>query len=160
MKTHTVLPRAALTVALGLLLASGHAGAQTATTTPPAPLSQAELTALVQQQAQQIQQLQSRLDALEAPAAGTTSAPAAPALESRVAALETSQSKAPKVSWSKGAPEFTRADGEVAFRPRGRLFVDGSSTDGSSSSDRNISGTEIRSVRLGAEGRYLSLIHI
>ena len=153
MNTPPVLPRAALSVALGLLLASGHAAAQS---TPPAPLSQAELTALVQQQAQQIQQLQSRLDALEG--TGTTAAaPAvapAPELESRVAKLETQQSKAPKVSFSKGAPEFTSADGNVTFRPRGRLFVDGSSTDGSSSNDRNINGTEIRSVRLGAEGRY------
>ncbi|OBU49093.1 OprO/OprP family phosphate-selective porin [Stenotrophomonas maltophilia] len=159
MHSHPVLPRAALTVALGLLLASGHAGAQAATA-PPAPLSQAELAALVQQQAQQIQQLQSRLDALEG--VGTTAgnaaaAPPASALETRVAALETQQSKAPKVSWSKGAPEFSSADGNVIFRPRGRLFVDGSSTDGSSSSDRNISGTEIRSVRLGAEGRYGTL---
>lgn len=156
MNTHTVLPRAALSVALGLLLASGHAGAQSA----PAPLSQAELSALVQQQALQIQQLEARLRAVEggqggAAAAVATPGPApAPALETRVAALESSQSKAPKVSWAKGAPEFSSADGKVAFRPRGRLFVDGSSTDGSSVADRNISGTEIRSVRLGAEGRY------
>lgn len=159
MKTQTVLPRAALTVALGLLLASGHAGAQNTTTTPPAPLSQAELAALVRQQAQQIQQLQSRLDALEGQTASAVSTamtgPATePALEGRVAKLESQQSKAPKVSWSKGAPEFTSADGNVSFRPRGRLFVDGSSTDGSDASARNVSGTEIRSVRLGAEGRY------
>lgn len=152
MNTHTVLPRAALSVALGLLLASGHAGAQSA----PAPLSQAELSALVQQQALQIQQLEARLRAVEGGQGAVPTPPVAqaPALESRVAALESSQSKSPKVSWSKGAPEFGSADGKVAFRPRGRLFVDGSSTDGSSVADRNISGTEIRSVRLGAEGRY------
>ncbi|WNH51885.1 OprO/OprP family phosphate-selective porin [Stenotrophomonas oahuensis] len=153
MNTYPVLPRVALSVALGLLLASGHAAAQS---TPPAPLSQAELTALVQQQAQQIQQLQSRLDALEGTgtAVATPAATPTPELETRVAKLETQQSKAPKISFSKGAPEFTSADGNVSFRPRGRLFVDGSSTDGSSSNDRNINGTEIRSVRLGAEGRY------
>ncbi|HDS1126479.1 TPA: porin [Stenotrophomonas maltophilia] len=152
MNTHTVLPRAALSVALGLLLASGHAGAQSA----PAPLSQAELSALVQQQALQIQQLEARLRAVEGGQGAVPTPPVAPApaLESRVAALESSQSKSPKVSWSKGAPEFGSADGKVAFRPRGRLFVDGSSTEGSSVADRNISGTEIRSVRLGAEGRY------
>ncbi|CCP11519.1 hypothetical protein SMSKK35_2480 [Stenotrophomonas maltophilia SKK35] len=152
MNTHTVLPRAALSVALGLLLASGHAGAQSA----PAPLSQAELSALVQQQALQIQQLEARLRAVEGGQGAVPTPPVAPApaLESRVAALESSQSKSPKVSWSKGAPEFGSADGKVAFRPRGRLFVDGSSTDGSSVAERNISGTEIRSVRLGAEGRY------
>jgi len=152
MNKHTVLPRAALSVALGLLLASGHAGAQSA----PAPLSQVELSALVQQQALQIQQLEARLRAVEGGqgAAAAPVAAAAPALETRVAALESSQSKSPKVSWAKGAPEFSSADVKVAFRPRGRLFVDGSTTDGSSVADRNISGTEIRSVRLGAEGRY------
>ncbi|MDR2960424.1 MAG: porin [Stenotrophomonas sp.] len=152
MNTHTVLPRAALSVALGLLLASGPAGAQSA----PAPLSPAELSALVQQQALQIQKLEARLRAVEGAQSGVIAAAVAPspALETRVAALESSQSKAPKVSWSKGAPQFSSADGNVAFRPRGRLFVDASSTDGSSVADRNISGTEIRSVRLGAEGRY------
>ena len=110
----------------------------------------------MQQQALQIQQLEARLRAVEGGqgSPGAPSTPPPPALETRVAALETSQSRLPKVSWAKGAPEFSSADGAVAFRPRGRLFVDASSTDGSSVSDRNISGTEIRSVRLGAEGRY------
>jgi len=155
MNHSTVLPPAALSVALGLLLASGHADAQS-TSSPPAPLSQAELSQLVQQQAVQIQQLEARLRAVEGgqgPAAVPAATPAA-TLETRVAALESGQSKQPKMSWSKGTPEFSSADGNAAFRPRGRLFVDASSTDGSSVSDRNLSGTEIRSVRLGAEGRY------
>ncbi|MDV0438102.1 OprO/OprP family phosphate-selective porin [Xanthomonas sacchari] len=155
MHPHPVLPRAALTLALGLLLGGANeAGAQTVPAAP-ATLSHAELTVLVRQQAQQIQQLQARLDALQAPAAPSPApATTAPALEGRVAALESAQAKAPKVSWSKGAPEFASADGNVVFRPRGRLFVDASSTDGSAASQRNLSGTEIRSVRLGAEGRY------
>ncbi|MGE8275352.1 MAG: porin, partial [Stenotrophomonas sp.] len=155
MKHSSVLPRAALSVALGLLLASGPAGAQ-AVSSPPVPLSQAELSRLVQQQALQIQQLEARLRAVEGEQgiAAMRPAPPEPAVEARVAALESSQSRLPKVSWSKGAPEFSSADGTVAFRPRGRLFVDASSTDGSTVGDRNISGTEIRSVRLGAEGRY------
>jgi len=161
MNHSTVLPPAALSLALGLLLASGHAGAQS-TSSPPAPLSQAQLSQLVQQQAVQIQQLEARLRAVEggqgtavpSPATATATATPAAALETRVAALESGQSKQPKVSWSKGAPEFSSADGNVTFRPRGRLFVDASSTDGSTVNDRNLSGTEIRSVRLGAEGRY------
>lgn len=160
MHTHPVLPRAALTVALGLLLASGHAGAQTASSPPPAPLSQAELSALVLQQAKQIQELEARLRAVEGGQGAVATAPqatGAPALETRVAALESKTSKAPGVSWSKGAPEFASADGTMAFRPRGRLFVDASATEGSSAAARNINGTEIRSVRLGAEGRYGSL---
>ncbi|MGE8270530.1 MAG: OprO/OprP family phosphate-selective porin [Stenotrophomonas geniculata] len=155
MNHSTVLPLAVLPVALGLLLASGHVGAQ-AVSSPPAPLSQAELSRLVQQQALQIQQLEARLRAVEGGrgTSGAEVATQAPALDTRIAALESSQAKAPKVTWSKGAPEFSSADSSVVFRPRGRLFVDASSTDGSSVSDRNISGTEIRSVRLGAEGRY------
>ncbi|WP_369913824.1 OprO/OprP family phosphate-selective porin [Xanthomonas sp. NCPPB 3005] len=157
MQTFHVLPRAALSVALGLLLTSGHAGAQTSAAPPP--LSQAELTALVRQQARQIQQLEARLRAVEgaaAPIAGTAAPMSAPpaALEQRVAAVEAAQSRAPRVSWSKGAPEFSSADGEATFRPRGRLFADQSSTSGSDHAARNLSGTEIRSVRLGAEGRY------
>ena len=74
MNTHTVLPRAALSVALGLLLASGHAGAQSA----PAPLSPAELSALVQQQALQIQQLEARLRAVEGGQGGAAAAVATP----------------------------------------------------------------------------------
>lgn len=158
MNHSNVLPLAALSVALGLLLASGHADAQS-TSSLPAPLSQAELSRLVQQQALQIQQLEARLRAVEGGqgSARAPSTPPAPALETRVAALETSQSKLPKVSWAKGAPEFSSADGTTVFRPRGRLFVDASSTDGSAVADRNVSGTEIRSVRLGAEGRYGTL---
>ena len=150
MNHSTVLPLAALSVALGLLLASGHAGAQS-TSPPPAPLSQAELSHLVQQQALQIQQLEARLRAVEGGqgTAAATPTPPAPALETRVAALESGQSKLPKVSWAKGAPEFSSADGNTVFRPRGRLFVDASSTDGSAVAERNVSGTEIRSVRLG-----------
>ncbi|GAB3049059.1 OprO/OprP family phosphate-selective porin [Stenotrophomonas tumulicola] len=156
MHTFHVLPRAALPVALGLLLASGHAGAQ-AVSSPanaPAPLGQAELSALVQQQALQIQQLEARLRAVEGGTPAAAPAVQAPVLEQRVAAVEAAQSKAPKVSWSKGAPEFSSADGDITFRPRGRLFVDQSSTSGSDHAGRNLSGTEIRSVRLGAEGRY------
>src|SRR2546425_1001557 len=124
MNHSTVLPLAALSVALGLLLASGHAGAQS-TSPPPAPLSQAELSHLVQQQALQIQQLEARLRAVEGGqgTAAATPTPPAPALETRVAALESGQSKLPKVSWAKGAPEFSSADGNTVFRPRGRLFV-------------------------------------
>ena len=60
MNHSTVLPPAALSVALGLLLASGHAGAQS-TSSPPAPLSQAQLSQLVQQQAVQIPERGGRL---------------------------------------------------------------------------------------------------
>ena len=153
MNHSTVLPLAALSVALGLLLASGHAGAQ-AVSSPPAPLSQAELTPGAAGAADPAVGGAPACRGGRAQHRRCGTATQGPALDTRVAALESSQAKAPKVTWSKGAPEFSSADGSVAFRPRGRLFVDASSTDGSSVSDRNISGTEIRSVRLGAEGRY------
>ncbi|KPN20404.1 porin [Xanthomonas sp. Mitacek01] len=137
-------------LAVGLLLASSGAFAQTASP---------ELEALVRQQAEQIRLLEARLSALEtgqAPAsAAAPVAPAAdPALVERIAKVEAAQAKAPTVSWAKGAPQFTSSDGQITFRPRGRVFVDTSSTSGSDFEARNITGTEIRSVRLGFEGSY------
>lgn len=149
-----VLPRTTLAVVIGLLTAAGSAHAQT--------LSREELTRLVQAQALKIEQLEARLQAVEASdgsavaatAAAAPAAPQDPALAARLAKVEAAQAKAPKVSWSKGAPQFSNSDGSITFRPRGRLFVDASSTGGSDFADRNISGTEIHSVRLGAEGSY------
>ncbi|HBK46196.1 MAG TPA: porin [Xanthomonadaceae bacterium] len=144
-----VLPKAALAAALGLAIGSADADAQA--------MSQQQLTELVKAQAEQIRRLETRLQALEGGPAAPAPAEAAgtsAAIEQRVARIEAAQAKAPAVSWSKGAPEFSSADGSASFRPRGRLFVDSSSTGGSDFADRNISGTEIRSVRLGAEGRY------
>ena len=149
------LPKAALTVALGLLSTTGQVNGQS--------LDQQELARLIQAQALKIEQLEARLKAIEGsgahaapPASQATSAahPTDPALETRVAKVEAAQAMAPKVSWSKGAPQFSNADGSITFRPRGRLFVDASNTSDSDFAERNVVGTEIRSVRLGAEGSY------
>ncbi|MEN4904312.1 porin [Luteimonas sp. TWI1437] len=148
-----------LATAVGLLLATSAASAQTA----PAALED-----LVRQQAEQIRRLEARLSALEAgPASGVAAAPPAvdvratsdteAVLAERVAKIEAAQAKAPAVSWSKGAPQFASADGQITFRPRGRVFVDTSSTHGSGFDARNITGTEIRSVRMGFEGSYGAL---
>jgi phosphate-selective porin OprO/OprP len=56
------------------------------------------------------------------------------------------------VSWRKGGPEFRSQDGRFTFHPRGRVMSDFVSTRGSGYGERNISGTEMRAVRLGAEG--------
>lgn len=146
--------RGSLGAAIGLSLAAGHVDAQA--------LSQEELTRLVQAQAQEIRELEARLKTVEsksAPVATASDATAgseqsAQSLESRVAKVEAIQSKAPQVTWSKGAPQFTSSDGSATFRPRGQLYVTASSTAGSEFSARNISGTEIRSVRLGFEGTF------
>ena len=55
------------------------------------------------------------------------------------------------VKFVNGLPRIASADGKVWFRPRGRLFFDGSATDGSDQG-RDISGTSLSSVRLGFEG--------
>jgi phosphate-selective porin OprO/OprP len=52
-----------------------------------------------------------------------------------------------------GLPRVSSDDGRVWFRPRGRLFLDASTTSGSTPA-RNISGTSLASVRLGFEGAY------
>ena len=55
--------------------------------------------------------------------------------------------------WRKGGPEFRSSDGQFTFHPRGRVMVDFSSTHGSAFDARNITGTDLASGRLGAEGR-------
>ena len=52
----------------------------------------------------------------------------------------------------RGAPVFRSADGYFTFKPRGRISLDWSGTDGSSFDARNIYGTEATDLRLGAEG--------
>lgn len=79
-------------------------------------------------------------------------------LEDRVAQLEDDRVK---VDWSEGAPEFSSPDGSHTFRVGGRMQYDFSSTFGSrytgdnGQGDRNITGTEFRRVRLGAQGKLL-----
>lgn len=113
-------------------------------------VSEADLAAIVQAQARTIAALEARLDALEskpqpAPAAAAVATPPAP----QVAAAAPPRPDL-RTDWSKGAPEF--AQGGASFRLRGRVQVDASSTSGSDFADRNISGTELRAIRLGAEG--------
>lgn len=132
--------------------------------TPPvgadsADASMMELLRLVQQQSQRIAALEARLASLErgpapvVPGGRTDPDPDAGSLEARLATVEAGQARQQTVTWSKGAPEFASADGKARFRPRGRFFVDASSTGGSEHAARKISGTEIRSARLGVEGR-------
>ncbi|MHC9084255.1 OprO/OprP family phosphate-selective porin [Luteimonas sp. RIT-PG2_3] len=55
-------------------------------------------------------------------------------------------------SWRRGGPELRNGDRSFTFHPRGRIMADFSSTRGSRFDARNIGGTEMRQVRLGAEG--------
>ncbi|MCD7099608.1 porin [Stenotrophomonas sp. MMGLT7] len=147
-----------LAAACALALGSAQPGAWAQS------MSTAGLETLVAEQARRIEQLERRLTELErrepaAAAEDLAAAPARPAgsdtaLARRIDDLEKRQAGQPEVSFSKGAPQFTSSDGEWSFRPRGRIQLDASSTSGSRFDDRNLSGTEGRSVRLGVEGRY------
>lgn len=170
------LNRAALGAAAGgcLLLASPSVLAAAGDT-------EAGLRAQVQQQAKQLreqasllEQLSARLAALEGTAQSTGAAPSSGAgvdaqlaaaiadtrqddmaiLQAQVAQLAaTGGGGGGNVRWRKGGPEFRSSDGQFTFHPRGRVMVDFSSTHGSAFDARNITGTDLASGRLGAEGR-------
>lgn len=146
--------------------------------------TEAELRALIQQQAAllqqqsaQITQLNQRLDALEhgAPGAATATAagtPAAPSpeqaqvdaavadtrqddlaiLQAQVAQLAAEGGGGGNTRWNRGGPTLRSDDGSFTMHLRGRVMADFSSTHGSAFDARNITGTEMRAVRLGAEG--------
>ena len=61
------------------------------------------------------------------------------------------------VRWRRGGPEFRSSDGKFRFHPRGRVAVDFTSTRGSGFDARNIAGSTVRAVRLGAEGQLGAL---
>jgi phosphate-selective porin OprO/OprP len=135
----------------------------------------ARLTRLVEAQQAQIARLEARLNAMDpAKAVATPASPAVaaqdqrrspatlgqplpsdahpPALDARLARIERAQRDGAHVDWSKGTPEFTSADGNFSFRPRGRILIDLGTTTGSSVPARNITATSARSLRLGMEG--------
>jgi phosphate-selective porin OprO/OprP len=58
------------------------------------------------------------------------------------------------VRWKKGGLEFASADGNFTFHPRGRVVLDFTSTHGSDFDARNLTGTDMSSGRLGAEGMF------
>ncbi len=132
---------------------------------------------MLQAQAAQLEQLNARLAALESGQAQPAGSAAAPApgiagsdaqvaaavadtrqddlaiLQAQVAQLAASGGSGDgNTSWRRGGPEFRNSDRSFTFHPRGRILADFSSTRGSRFDDRNIGGTEMRQVRLGAEG--------
>ena len=141
--------------------------------------SDAEMHALIQQQAAQLQQqaeqlkaLNQRLAALEGgqPAAAAASADPFQAqvdaavadtrqddmaiLQAQVAQLAaTGVSGGGNTRWTRGGPQLRNADGSFTFHPRGRVITDFTSTRGSGFAARNINGTDLAAGRLGAEGQ-------
>ncbi len=84
-----------------------------------------------------------------------------PSLDARLAQIEAAQDGMVHVDWSKGTPEFSSGDGNLTFRPRGRLLLDIGITNGSATERRNITATQARSLRLGIEGsvgKHLSYV--
>lgn len=57
------------------------------------------------------------------------------------------------VNWDKGVPELSSLDGQITFRPKGRIILDAGNTSGSSHPERNIEGDEVRTLRLGFDGK-------
>lgn len=158
--------RAAFALAFSLAASSPHALAEAAA-------SDADLRALVRAQAEQIRELNRRLSELERkqagggaadPAQAQVAAAVADTREDELAVLraQVAQQAATgggngdgsRMSWRRGAPEWRSSDGNLRFRPRGRLLLDQSFTRGSSFAARNLSGSDLASARLGAEGAF------
>lgn len=136
----------------------------------PAPAQEADgLRQLVRQQAAMLEQQQRRIAQLEARLedvqqavaaqgrAPGAAAPVAPA-PAPAAVPAAATAKAASFDWSKGVPQITSGDGASSVRLRGRMLMDASSSSGSRSASRNLTGTEARSMRLGIEGQHGDLI--
>lgn len=171
-RTHT---RALAAGALLGLAALPALAADTATETELRELIRLQAEQIRQQSAQ-LQALNQRLDALGAPAvaaapvAGETPVDGVQAqidaavadtrqddmaiLQAQVAQLAAGGGGGGggNVSWRRGGPEFRNSDRSFTFNPRGRVLVDFSSTHGSDFDARNITGTNLRQARLGAQG--------
>lgn len=116
---------------------------------------QAALRRLVEDQAAQIADLRTRLAALEtALSPGEGAMPAEHAAQLLVPAAAAPANGAPItiINWDKAIPEFISPDRGFSFRPKARMLLDAATTTGSDHAERNISGTELRALRLGVEG--------
>lgn len=127
-------------------------------TAPAAAQTTEELLELIRKQSAQIEAMQQRIDALEqrgAPAAAPSSQATPAATPAPVAAAPSGQPDV-KVQW-KGAPELSSADGNFTAKLRGRVQSDywgvSSSTDGVDYP----SGSTLRAIRLGVEGKLSPL---
>lgn len=128
---------------VGLAALAGAASAQTAT---PAAEEVAALRA-------QIQALSARLEQLEAQVANPTPASAPVQAQTERRAEAAPPLPPSSVDWAGGVPELRSPDGAFSFRPRLRVTADLSTTAGSDHDRRNLTGTEMRGLRLGAVGR-------
>lgn len=143
---------------VGLAALATSAFAQTA----PSADEISALRAQVQALSARLEQLEAQQRAASAPVATAAQTPAtaaaAPAPASPAAPndpprpAQTAATPA-AVDWSTGLPELRSPDGAFTFKPRVRVTADLSSTSGSDFDGRNLAGTELRGLRLGAQGR-------
>lgn len=106
----------------------------------------------------QVQALSARLEQLEAQAAAASTpvaagAPAPAAAPAPAPASAAPSAQAQAVDWSTGLPELRSPDGGFTFKPRLRVTADLSSTFNSDFDNRNLTTTELRGLRLGAQGK-------
>lgn len=146
-----ILPRS-LAAGVGLAALATSAFAQSST---PSAEEIATLRA-------QVQALSARLEQLEAQSQASAAAPApavvagTPAPVAAPAPRPTAVAAAPApstVDWSTGLPELRSPDGAFTFKPRMRVTADLSSTFGSDFDNRNLTGTELRGIRIGGQGK-------
>ncbi|WNO53633.1 OprO/OprP family phosphate-selective porin [Stakelama saccharophila] len=98
------------------------------------------------------QQQQAAIDAQVQNAVADSQSSETAAMQAQLAQLAANSERGVDVRWRTGGPAFESKDGFFTFRPRGDFLFDFSHTWGSDFADRNITGTEIRDVRLGMEG--------
>lgn len=135
-----------------LVTAAGPAEAQ-------APADEiAVLRAQVQQLSARLAELETRQSATPTPASRSNAALALPPASqtATIAAAPAAAAQPAIADWSSGLPEFRSPDGAFTFRPRVRVTADVSSTVGSDFDARNLSGTELRGLRIGASGKLPS----
>ena len=145
---------------LVLFLAAQTAQAQTA---PAIDAEQAatdaQMMALIRQQADRIADLEARLERIEKQPvveAGTPAPGTVPLIVPSLAYTRSQSHTQPpvgsvppgrpldlNVTWGAGAPIFAKSDGSFTFKPRGRLLIDLDSTSGSRVASRNVTTTGV-----------------
>lgn len=139
----------ALVAGVGLAALATSAFAQTAPSADEIAILRAQVQALSARLEQLEAQSQTQTQTpAQAAAAGTPAPVAAPAPRPVAQAATATTS----VDWATGLPELRSPDG-FTFKPRIRVTADLSNTFGSDFDSRNLTTTELRGLRLGAQGK-------
>lgn len=143
-----------LAAGVGLAALASSAFAQSAPSTEEVATLRAQVQALSARLEQLEAQSRASAAALVAPVvAGTPSSVAAPMPVQTAAATTPAPAAPAAVDWATGLPEMRSPDGGFTFKPRIRVTADLSTTFGSDDDSRNLTTTELRGLRLGAQGK-------